>query len=276
MKIVLFILVLIITICLPQSRLQFYSMLFLPLSLIFIFLTIPIKGVYKKIVISVIILLYLRSLIFLMSIFKTVFSIVRNYPVALRKDDEPVRKAVMNIMNTTFKFSHNYEKIPEHPTIFVANYVDDRTENIMCITIPSRLCIVMGDGFIHNIKLHKIVKHVYGTKPGNGQYEEVREALRKKVELGVSPFAYCSRPKRGRILGEVRSGMFRIAKDLGITVTPIYFDHIRHYGGIIPYQNYKIVVGDTFYVEDIDESVIRVRNFFQRTQKVLEKDKFNL
>ena len=172
---------------------------------------------------------------------------------------------------THFNYKHNFYNLPTKPTIYVANYVMDRIENISCILIPTRLCVIMGSGFIDHFKLNKIVKYTHATRKHSGEYQEVKSSIKNKLNSGISVFSYISRPFISNHIGKVRSGMFRIAKELNVTITPIYFDYIKHSYGVIPFQDFNIVVGDTFYVNNIELSVYRTKLFFKKNRKKLNK-----
>lgn len=274
MKVVLLILLIFFALCLPYTKLKYYYLLLVPIMLFGIILSLPFPKYYKTIISIILILVYLRTISLIFTCIYTAFTLSNNYPVEKRYDDTKIQQAITKVWKNQFIYNHNFYKLPSHPTIYVANYVNDRLENCTSIMIPDRLCIVMGSGFIDNLKLHKIVKHVYGTRKHSGEYEEVKSCIIEKLKAGISIFSYSSKPFINDRIGKVRSGMFRIASELNVTITPIYFDHIDHLYGIIPVQRYSIVVGDTFFVDDVDACVYRAKKFFKETRKELKRNKF--
>ena len=256
---------------------RFYLILVPVLLSIFILLA-PFPYNLKPVFAIIMFIFYHRTLTLLFTLGGNVRNFICNYPVDSRDDDTIIRKNISCTMYKYFRYTNNFDKIPNHPTIFVANYVSDRLENITCILIPTKLCIIMGEIFIKTVKLHKIVKHVCGTfKSSKGNYENVKKESEKHLKNGVSMFCYIidpTAPISDRI-GKVRSGMFKIAKEIGSTITPIYFDHIEHNHGIIPYQRYTIVVGDTFHVDDVEQDMFTVKKFFKDTRKELKLNKYD-
>lgn len=274
MKIVLLIVLIFTVLCLPYTKLQYYYLILISFLLVAIVALLPLNIRFKIIIGLILFVIYQRTLMIVFKIFKNLYYIGTQHPPEKRNDDTIVRKITNNLFDKYFKYNHNFYKLPSHPTIFIANYVSDRIENISCIMLPARLCIVMGSGFIDNFKFDRIIKHVHGTYKQAGEYNEVKNALLHKLKEGISIFSYSTRPFIKDRIGKVRSGMFRIAKELNTTVTPVYFDHIEHSYGVIHEQKYNIVVGDTFKVDDINFGVYRVKKFFKDTRKRIKRGKF--
>ena len=67
---------------------------------------------------------------------------------------------------------------------------------------------------------------------------------------------------KGKI-SKLRTGLFRIAKELNISITPISIDYINAVYGIIPNQNFRICVGETFKPTEIYNDIYKVRKFFK-------------
>lgn len=273
-RLVFLILLIFYTLSIPHTKLQYYYLFLIPIILVVIIIALPFSKYSKSIITLVILSVYFQTFSLVFECTNIYLTVSNKYPVEKRHDDNKIREIVTKIWKNHFVYSDNFYKLPSHPTIYIANYVNDRVENCACIMIPDRICIVMGSGFIDNFKLNKIVKHVHGTRKHSGEYEETKIALAEKLKEGISIFSYSSRPFISDRIGKIRSGMFRIAKELNVTVTPIYFDHIEHSYGIIPVQRYSIVVGDTFFVDDIDSCVYRAKKFFKKTRKELKKNKF--
>lgn len=266
-----------LAVCMKVTSLKYYYLLYIPFVIIFVILSILItktKRIYKQILIILILIIYNKNLMMFTQILSTLRILLMKYPVEKRKNDTVVQYYVTKFFQRHFVFKQNFHNLPSKPTIIVSNYVRDRLENIACIMLPIPLCVVMGNGFITNIRLHKIVKHVFGTKKTSGEYDIVKDHIKDKLNNGISIFSYSVRPFIDNHIGKVRSGMFRIAKELGVTITPVYFDHIDYKYGSILEQNYSIVVGDSFYVKNIEKDVYRVKKFFRDTSKKLKIAKY--
>lgn len=266
-----------LAVCMGVTSLKYYYLLYIPFVILFVILTILLtktKRIYKQILIAFILTLYNKNLLMFTQLLSTLRILLMRYPVEKRKNDTVVQYHVTKFFQRHFVFKQNFHNLPSKPTIIVANYVRDRLENIACIMLPIPLCVVMGNGFITNIRLHKIVKHVFGTKKTSGEYEIVRDHIKEKLNNGISIFSYSVRPFIDDHIGKVRSGMFRMAKELGVTITPVYFDHIDYKCGFVLEQNYSVVVGDSLYVKNIEEDVYRVKKFFRDTSRELKRVKY--
>lgn len=190
--------------------------------------------------------------------------------------DEKLRKDVRELFDTQFNFIHNFEDLPTYPTMLVTNYVYDRLEHIACIVIPHEIAIVMGKAMIDLANLDKVVNHLVLRPVEGGSFKKVKQQVGQMYKQGLSIFTYVTKisPKVGYI-SRIRSGMFTIAKDLGIPVTPIAIDyiHTNSVGAIVP-QNFRIIVGKTFMVNSVSESRHRARMFLMEQHKYFIKNKF--
>lgn len=233
----------------------------------------PISNRWKCAMIAIVIIVYRINISILGDLLGVAYNGYKGKYIEndTRKDDHVLRTDVTRILSSHFRFTHNFDRLPAYPTIIVANYIYDRIENIACITIPKDLCIVMGQSFVKIAKLDRIIKNFifrYETVK-TGQYDSIKEQARQKLNEGFSIFAYVSKctQYRNGYVGKVRSGMFRIAKELNVPVTPITIDFIKHNNGIIENQRFRIKVGETFKVDDIGQAVYYTRNFFRKTLK---------
>lgn len=186
--------------------------------------------------------------------------------------DERLRCEVTELFKAKFNFIHNFEKLPTFPTMIVSNYIYDRLEHIACIVIPREIAIVMGKAMIDLAKLDKIVNNMIIRPTEGGSFENVKQQVERKYKQGLSIFTYVT--KIGNIT-RVRSGMFVIAKDLGIPVTPVAIDyvHFNAVGAIVP-QNFRISVGETFEVNSVNDARYRTKVFLREQHKLFVKNKF--
>ena len=131
---------------------------------------------------------------------------------------------------------------------------------------------------INKAKLNHVLKHYIITKSIEspaGQYESIKEQIKEKIDKGFSVFAYVNQGnhKSGLYVKKPRSGLFRIAQELDTPITPVCFDYIHSTFGAIPYQNYRIKVGDTFRVSKLTEDIRTVQKFFQNNLTHFSKTK---
>lgn len=186
-------------------------------------------------------------------------------PARIRKDDYTLRQQVYQIFNKNFKLDLNIDLLPRNkPTIIVANYCKDRVENIACILLPVNMAIMMRTG-LAILGLDKMIKWPLFTE-ASGSYETTRNLICGHVLQGRSVFGYVT-PGKSLFLPNqiirVRSGLFSIAKELSIPVTPVAFDYIDLFLGTIPRQNFRVHVGKPFMVTDVKQSVRDTAHFFR-------------
>jgi hypothetical protein len=234
----------------------------------FIFIqSLLIPNIYKTILSLLIFILYKNNIFICMSLITTLFKIFTQYPANLRSNNIVVRNLVTDIFSSNFRFKHNFEKIPKHKTIFVANYIADRYENISCITLPVHMCPVTAEFFVSHLKFDKILTHVITRKnKTKNNYKEIKRKIKNVLEENISIFVYVEKESSsiGNSVGIIRSGIFHIAKELNISITPVCFDHIEYNKcGIIQRQNYNIHVGDTFYVNNVKTDIYNTRVFLR-------------
>jgi hypothetical protein len=127
-------------------------------------------------------------------------------------------------------------------------------------------------------KLDKIVNNLILRPAEGGSFEIVKQQIGEKYRKGLSIFTYVTSISHSiGHLNRVRKGMFTIAKELGIPVTPIAIDYI-HYnciGAIVP-QNFRISVGETFNVNSVEEARYRTKLFLTTQHRYFIAHKFTI
>ncbi len=239
---------------------------------------LPININIKIVIITLIIYVFKRNFNILSKIIFIIYNIV-NKP----KSNITLRNHVTDILKDNFIFSHNFHELPPYPSIIVSNYCYDRLENIACITIPKNISIIMGELLVKYVKLHSILENIickHGSKDKGGEYNHIKSEIKKCTENGISTFSYVTKSlhKNSKCyIGKLRSGMFRIAKDLNIPITPIFIDYIDDKFGIIPLQNFRMHVGETFLIgEDIEGDIYNTRKFFINQMTISKNTKFKV
>ena len=222
-------------------------------------------------------LIYYRNLRLISSIITNSINIIR-LPKTQKRDDKIVRRTVENIYKQIgIRIISNFEKFPDHPTMILANYCRDRVENVVCIIIPRKISVLMGSAF-KNVNMSGIISNpIYINASGKGNTSYISEEIRKTINDGNDIFAYINTiPSYFDYIGALRSGMFRIAIEHNISITPITFDVIDTTLGFIPKQNYFIRVGDTFYPQTIENSKYRVTKFFRESLRQFKQYKYHI
>lgn len=221
-----------------------------------------ISNMYKLIICTVIVLLYGKTIMMFLDVSYMIFNLRYINPIKNMKDNRVIRNMVTNHFNKFFDLKIT-GSFPSFPTLIIANYVYDRYENFLCITLPVEMSILMRDrcGFLGNM-----VKHVIYTQEKNN-FEYAKREIYETISNGMSVFVYVTTPSsatKGKIL-RMRSGMFKIAKELNIPITPVYFDYFNlDTIGRITNRTISIRIGDTSYVNDVKTSMSDTLSFFER------------
>lgn len=174
-------------------------------------------------------------------------------------------KESSNIFFNILNLNHNFERLPSHPTIYVGNYPCTYLDSIYLTLLPNTT-IIIGDNKITRNTWGKLLDDIIYRKQKNA-YEDIKKEIQKKLLSGKSVFAYVT--SRGELedtrifFGRIRTGIFRIANELGSTITPIAFDTIKTNMGCIVDQNFRIFVGETTYVHDVTKVILDSKYFFR-------------
>lgn len=222
-------------------------------------------------IIFVFLILYRRNILLF---FDFIYSLYMCYTVPNRVDNTTGRHLVLDLFNRNFRVINNFEKLPKTPTIIVANYVKDRVENLACIMLPVDICPMMS----RMLKgLGTLITPIIVRKDSNS-YDEMKKQIQEMNEKGFYVFVYiekcCSYITKNH-LGPIRNGIFNIAKELDIPVTPVAFDRIVYNHGVLKKQNYQICVGETFKVDNVNDSKYTTRRFLGNKIKYFNKTKFD-
>lgn len=158
----------------------------------------------------------------------------------------------------------NIINIPNKPTIFLSNYPRNYIEYFIPMLLGNKICILTNN---HSTK---ISSYFYGyehiIKVEKGKFYDLQGKIRSKMNSGYHIFAYIEKDhskKKKNDLTKVRSGMFSIAKNLNVTITPITCDHIEHILGILN-TAFKINIGKTRYVKDVKKEMEKTSIFFTK------------
>lgn len=237
------------------------------LCLIISVLIYPVETPYKIGIIIMIFALYRRNISFCTSIG---LMYKEHYDLFNR---DLLTKDITKIFSTNFKLVHNFEKLPKHPTIFVCNYIHDRLENLACVLIPGKVAIMMVKPAMEMCRFNHIISPIICRKLKGKDFENIKTKIQEHINNGTSVFAYANHGISGTT-GRIRTGLFKIAKKLNITITQIAIDNISSVFNCIPYQRFEIKIGETFYVNDPNEDAMKTHRFFSKSYKRFQKKKF--
>lgn len=128
-------------------------------------------------------------------------------------------------------FGHNKLNFPRTPTIFMANYAADIVEYTAIGIFPRKT-----SWLVHN-SIGGFFKPFFGKDRiipvdvrKKGTFDFIKKSVRNSVSNGYHVFAYPEKSYYTRegiySLNPFHTGLFKIAKDLGITITPVVIDHL--------------------------------------------------
>lgn len=209
-------------------------------------------------------LLYKNSIITFLHVCKIVI-----YPILTRKKNDIVLQAhVQSMLSSVMTIKHNFSKLPSTPSIIVVNYPCTYIDCFASMLIPKRISIVMADRCSTKLTWGVLLEDIILRKKKYGNsYEDVKNQIQKAIQKGRSVLAYVTtytfHTDKRIYIGRVRTGMFRIAQELGVPITPIAFDYVKQNLGRIDNQNFQICVGETFNVTDPVKSSYKVNKFYR-------------
>ena len=192
-----------------------------------------------------------------------------------KEDNEEERLLVHNILRQHFDFRPDFSAVDtSRPCIYISNYISDRIENIACVLVPGDTAIMMRTGL--GI-LWKAAKWKIEVDAKNA-FQSSKEAIEAHNKENRSVFCYAVHRKNGLrhdYVNTVRTGIFRIAKDLNIPVTFVAIDTIHTtFWGTIPNQKFQIKCFPTCYVKDVGMACYAARVFFRKTLRDFAREKF--
>jgi hypothetical protein len=240
------------------------------ISILLILSIIPISKPHKIILISIIIILWHKTII----ITKNILEIVCIH-IPTGHAQYKYKKIVNNIFKENFNFKHNFLHLPNKPTIFIATYPTSSLEYLAPALMPIPVC------FIASKRAKKIMSKVY-TKheceylpDGKNRYHMTKKLIDEKLKF-IPVFMYVEDQSRryGRNVGNLRKGAFWIAKELGATITPVVLDNVVEKWGRIPRQNYEVYIGPTINVSDPLDTLVKVRTMMRNKKNLFIKRKF--
>jgi len=240
--------------------------IFLPIILLLLLLIYVKRCKYLWFMIIFIIVIYKNNIYMFLSI----LNIIKNH--SLNRNTDKIMESGKFFMSV-FNVKDNFEKLPSHPTIYVGNYPCTFLESVSLTLLPN-ITIAIGDSSITRNTWGKLLGDIIYRKQKDA-YNDIKKDIKNRLSSGKSVFAYVtSRGEKEDIrnfFGRVRTGIFRIANEIGSTVTPIAFDTIKTIKGSIVDQDFNILVGDTVHVNDVDKVIRDTKTFFKNSIQKFRK-----
>ncbi len=228
-------------------------------TMIFLIIIIRVRGISRKIgcIVAVLYTKKLYTSIFTILIIPVIF--VCGYPAY---------KIFSNHLFTRcLDLKWSGYKLPEKPTIFLANYPGNYIEYFIHPLLGNKVCILMSKTGA------KICRNLYGINNliviEKGKFQQVQKTIETRLNDGYHIFAYIDRDYAKRKsfykVYDIRSGMFIIAKNIRATITPLVVDHIDHIYGVIESPIYRIHVVKTRQVTDSEYEISNVKILYEKT-----------
>lgn len=198
------------------------------------------------------------------------------------KNTVNMRRMCQSLFNNHTILKHNMEVIPQYPTIWLLNYPQKNW-----IEYYTQSLLPQNYVFVANNKFGKILTQYYGSDrihtinfSKSENYNTLKSQIKKILSRGTSVCMYFDtkvdykgiKPHK-YTLQTPRRGIFNIARELGVPVTPIVMDHLYISGGIIPPQNFQIYVGKSLKISD-DRDIDNTILLFRKKLNMFLTDKF--
>lgn len=162
----------------------------------------------------------------------------------------------------------NTHKIPNKPTIFMANYPANYIEYFVQGLLGDKVCLLVHAPAVKMLQFIMGKSRLIAIIEKEGQFSETQQKIKKKMDDGYHIFCYVERKYHNRDkiydVDSIRSGIFSIAKNINATITPLVIDHIDHYIGFLDNRAFKIHVDETRTVENVEKEIKNVEKLYKK------------
>lgn len=186
-----------------------------------------------------------------------------------------------NLFINNTNFTHNLHNIPQENTIWLLNYPQKNW-----IEYYNQSLLPQNYIFVANQKFGRILKNYYPSDrihtidfSKKNNYQNLKNHIKHLLnQTNVCLYFdtkvnYKGLKKNTYQLQTPRLGIFNIAKELNVKITPIVMDHLYISNGLIPPQNYQIYVGKSRFINsqsDIEDTIA----FFKKKLNLFLTNKF--
>lgn len=242
------------------------------LTIILIFLWKRLKIPHRIIFLSLLLILWTNTIEFWI----TTIIIIGN-GILTKNRDIPrylIRKCYMD----SFHFIDNFNKFPKKNSIIVANHPHNLFDYVAFKMLPMKVAIMAG-GLHYLVKWTQEKDHwiLYNLYKKNN-FDEIKNKVKEKIkEMPILMFientSKVHMNRNGRLIAPLRHGVFHIAQQLNIPITPMVIDRIDSRFGMIHQQPFRMIVGDTVMVDDVNLVRQQTWRFMQNTKDMMENYK---
>ena len=167
-------------------------------------------------------------------------------------------------------------KKSEKPVIYMTHhFYGGITDNQLMTLIDDNITILAYNVSTLVDKIISLIGGIFVPRGEKGNYEPIKEMIKIEIEKGKNIMVYPegknnqNRKSQHEIM-EFRSGLFRIAKELGIDIVPVAIKQNHELGFlIIPFKKVEIIVGEPIKTDtlSIEELKSKVKSFFVEKYK---------
>jgi len=188
------------------------------------------------------------------------------------------RNIAGGIFKNNFRFHANFEDIPSKPSILVTTYPVTLLEYLVPVLIPGSTCLLAsGSAKKWMSMVYPDTECCYIPTKKGGRYSAVKEIVKERLkDSHVIIYVENKERRYGRSVGNLWKGAFNMAKDLGVTVTPLVIDNVYEDNCSIPEQNFNVYVGSSFQVLDPMSTLIQVRTLMREKKEYFKRNKFTV
>ena len=238
-----------------NNNILFYWLLYI------VFLVILLRGIDKnKIILCVLLVMGIKPLRFI-CVFITCYILLLLGVTAIR----PLLSSY--IFNYHFKTTHNLQSLDtENPCIFVSNYPSPFYNYFISYLFPKNTVFAGKNGYMWGV--HLISQEFY-VLTGKDDFAEFQQFVKQNHKNHKNVFVFVERgggsvDKNLYTVGKLRTGIFTIAKNLGIPIVPVAIGVIDNTMGIPDKYTHRITAGEPIIVEDVETTITDVSKFLNK------------
>ena len=160
--------------------------------------------------------------------------------------------------------------VPKKPTIMLLNYPAGFFEYQLIHLLSDKIALVCNTKMSkYYAPVVKGVPKILADVTTSGNFDRLKDEIKTMVDKGYNVVVYPEKnwKKRETIyhtVDKMKSGVFEIAKQTGITITPIVMDHFNAKAGVLLGTDFNIVIEKTRYVTDVSLEMKNMKKIFER------------
>jgi hypothetical protein len=161
---------------------------------------------------------------------------------------------------TCFNIFNNKLPSPKNPTIFICNYPSQMIDYLVFGLFDCKISFILAKAiydYIHYFfDKERLIYHKKGL------YNHIESEIKDKIKKKYSIFVYTEREYYNRKniyeMTQFRTGIFNIAKNNNISITPIVVDHG---------QTGKVHIFDPIFIKNVDQDIKNIHKMMSSKLK---------